>query len=149
MLVDDLKTLLATSFSYSLKTANYHWNIEGEDFIAFHPWLGELYADVYGSVDPLAEYIRTLQAYTPASLTRFQELSRVSDQLEVVQFPQIFEQLLTDTLLLIDLLNTTFDSATKERQQGIANFMAERLDAMQKYAWQIRATLKVIPGDAA
>lgn len=147
MLVDDLKTLMATSYAYSVKTANYHWNIEGEDFIPFHPWLGELYGDVYGTVDQLAEYIRTLQAYAPASLIRFQELSRISEQLEVVQCPVIFEQLLQDTLIMISLLNTTFDSATKERQQGIANFMAERLDTMQKYAWQIRSTLKVIPGE--
>lgn len=147
MLVDDLKTLLATSFAYSLKTANYHWNIEGEDFIAFHPWLGELYGDVYGTVDRLAEYIRTLQAYTPASLIRFQELSKVKDQIEVVQYPVIFEQLLNDTMLLINMLNTTFDSAVAERQQGIANYMAERLDAMQKYAWQLRATLKPVAGE--
>ena len=147
MLVDDLKTLMASSFSYYIKTANYHWNVEGDDFIAYHPWLGELYSDVYGTIDQLAEYIRVLQAYTPASLVRFQELSKIQDQLTVVQPPQLFEQLLLDTQLMIVLLNTTFDSATRERQQGIANYMAERLDAMQKYAWQIRSTLKEIPGE--
>lgn len=142
MLVDDLKTLMATSFSFYLKTANYHWNIEGDDFISYHPWLGDLYSDVYDTIDRLAEYIRTLQAYTPASLTRFQELTRITDQIEVVQPMVLFEQLLVDNQTLIDLLNTTFDSATAERQQGIANFIAERLDAQNKYAWQIRATLK-------
>ena len=147
MLVDELKTLLATSFSYYLKTANYHWNIEGDDFISYHPWLGELYADVYNTIDPLAEYIRAMQAYTPASLVRFMELTKIQDQIEVVQPMILFEQLLADNQIMLDLLNSTFDTATQERQQGIANFLAERIDFHQKYAWQIRSTLKVLPGD--
>jgi starvation-inducible DNA-binding protein len=144
MLVDDLKTLLATSFSYYLKTANYHWNIEGEDFIQYHPWLGELYNGVYGSIDQIAEYIRAMQAYTPASLVRFMELTRITDQIEVAQPMALFQQLLADNQIMLDILNTTFDTATNERQQGIANFMAERIDFHQKYAWQIRSTLKAI-----
>lgn len=147
MLVDDLKTLLATSFSYYLKTANYHWNIEGDDFISYHPWLGELYGGVYDTIDQIAEYIRAMQAYTPASLVRFMELTKIQDQIEVVQPMVLFEQLLADNQTMLDLLNMTFDTATKERQQGIANFIAERIDFHQKYAWQIRSTLKVLPGD--
>ena len=142
MLVDDLKTLMASSFSFYLKTANYHWNIEGDDFISYHPWLGDVYNDVYSTIDRLAEYIRTLQAYAPASLTRFSELTKIVDQLEVVQPMVLFEQLLADNQVIIDLLNTTFDCATAERQQGIANYMAERLDYHNKLGWQIRATLK-------
>lgn len=147
MLVDELKTLLATSFSYYLKTANYHWNIEGDDFISYHPWLGELYGGVYGTIDQIAEYIRAMQAYTPASLIRFMELTKIQDQIEVAQPMTLFEQLLADNQIMLDLCNTAFDTATNERQQGIANFMAERIDFHQKYAWQIRSTLKVLPGD--
>ena len=147
MLVDELKTLLATSFSYYLKTANYHWNIEGDDFISYHPGLGELYGGVYGTIDQIAEYIRAMQAYTPASLIRFMELTKIQDQVEVAQPMALFEQLLADNQIMLDLFNTAFDTATNERQQGIANFMAERIDFHQKYAWQIRSTLKVLPGD--
>ena len=142
MLVDDLKTLMATSFSFYIKTANYHWNIEGDDFISYHPWLGEVYSNVNGTIDRLAEYIRTLQAYAPASLTRFSELSVIADQFEVVQPPLLFQQMLDDNQVVIDLLNKTFDAATAERQQGIANFMAERLDYHNKLAWQLKSTLK-------
>lgn len=144
MLVDELKTLLATSFSYYLKTANYHWNIECDDFIQYHPWLGDLYGNVYGTIDQIAEYIRAMQAYTPASLVRFMELTKIQDQIEVAQHMTIFEQLLADNQIMLDLFNTAFDTATNERQQGIANFMAERIDFHQKYAWQIRSTLKVV-----
>lgn len=146
MLVDDLKTTLATSFSFFLKTANYHWNIEGKDFIAYHPWLGELYGGVYDTIDQLAEYIRVLKSYVPGSLRRYLELTKVSDQFDIVQGSALLEQLLADNQVMIDLYNTVFDNATAEKQQGIANFAAERLDFHQKYAWQIRSTLVGVSG---
>jgi DNA-binding ferritin-like protein len=43
---------------------------------------------------------------------------------------------------MIDFLNMCFQSATEENKQGIANFIAERLDAHEKHQWMIRSTLK-------
>ena len=42
----------------------------------------------------------------------------------------------------IELLNHCFSSATEEYKQGIANFIAERLDAHEKHQWQLRSILK-------
>jgi DNA-binding ferritin-like protein len=39
-------------------------------------------------------------------------------------------------------LNETFATAEQENQQGIANFIAERIDAQQKHAWMLRSFLK-------
>jgi hypothetical protein len=54
----------------------------------------------------------------------------------------MIEELLADTALMIDLLNQCFAAAEQENQQGIANFIAERLDAMAKHAWMLRSFLK-------
>ena len=43
---------------------------------------------------------------------------------------------------VIDLLNQGFASATQEKQEGIANFIAERIDAHGKHGWQLRSFLK-------
>ena len=32
--------------------------------------------------------------------------------------------------------------ANEERQQGVANFVAERIDAHQKWSWQLRVSIK-------
>jgi len=142
MLVDNLKTLLASSFSLYLKSANFHWNVEGASFPQYHEFFGDFYADIYGTIDPIAEYIRALDAYTPASLTRFDELTIISDQIEQIEVKQQFLTLLADTNILLDYLNMCFTVATSENQQGIANFIAERIDAMQKHRWMIRSILK-------
>jgi hypothetical protein len=42
----------------------------------------------------------------------------------------------------MQVLNEAFVAATQENQQGIANFIAERLDAHGKHGWMLRSVLK-------
>lgn len=143
MLADNLKVLLASVYSFSVKVQYFHWNVEGDNFPQYHEFFGNLYEEVYGnSVDKIAEYIRTLDVYTPGSFTRFQELSIIEDQLKVPRAELMFEELYHDNSKLIDLLNQCFASAESENKQGIANFIAERLDAQAKHQWMIRSVLK-------
>ena len=55
----------------------------------------------------------------------------------------MLEELLANNGQMLDLLNETFQVATNENQQGIANFIAERIDAHQKHGWMLRASAKV------
>jgi len=143
MLADNLKILLASVYSFSVKVQYFHWNVESDNFPQYHEFFGNLYEEVYGnSVDKIAEYIRTLDVYAPGSFTRFQELSIIEDQLKVPRAELMFEELYHDNSKLIDLLNQCFASAESENKQGIANFIAERLDAQAKHQWMIRSVLK-------
>jgi DNA-binding ferritin-like protein len=54
----------------------------------------------------------------------------------------MLEELLSDNTQVIDLLNQCFAEAEQENQQGIANFIAERLDAHGKHGWMLRSFLK-------
>ena len=143
MLADNLKTLLATSVSLYIKAANFHWNIEGPNFPQYHEFLGDFYAEIYGTIDTIAEYIRALDQYAPASLSRFAELTLISDQTQQLTWDQMFTELLKDSNTTLDFLNKSFKVATIEDQQGIANFLAERIDAMQKHNWMMRSILKM------
>ena len=42
----------------------------------------------------------------------------------------------------LQILTQTFQSATEENNEGIANFIAERMDAHNKHAWMLRSFLK-------
>ena len=142
MLADDLKTLLATQYALSIKAQYFHWNVEGPDFAQYHDYFANFYQEVYSAVDLIAEYIRTLQEYSPGSFERFQELSIIQGQQKVPRARLMFEELLADNNTVIDLLNQTFASAEQENKQGIANFIAERLDAQPKHGWILRSFLK-------
>jgi len=142
MLSDSLKTLLASTQSFAIKSQNFHWNIEGSDFPQYHEFFDTLYGDVSGTIDRIAEYVRILGAYTPGSLTRYAELSVIQDQTKIPRAELMFSESLQDCETMIQLVVEMFDQATAERQQGIANYMAELQDLYAKKAWFIRSILK-------
>ena len=143
MLSDNLKVLLASTQAFAIKTQNFHWNIEGSNFPQYHAFFDTLYQDVNATIDPIAEYVRILGAYTPGSLTRYGELSIIQDQIKIPRAQLMFAESLQDSETMIQLVVAIFDEATQERQQCIANFMAELQDLYGKKAWFVRSTLKV------
>lgn len=142
MLSDSLKVLYGTSFAFFVKSFGFHHNVEGPDFGQLHEFFGTIYQDVFDSLDKTAEYIRTLDDYTPGSFERFQELSEIQGQTKVPRARLMLEELLANNGQMIELLNQTFAVAEQENQQGIANFIAERIDAHGKWGWQLRSFLK-------
>ena len=142
MLSDNLKVLLASTQSFAIKTQNFHWNVEGSNFPQYHDFFNTLYEDVSATIDPVAEYIRVLGAYTPGSLSRYAELSIIQDQIKIPRAQLMFAESLQDCESMCELVVNMFDEATNERQQGIANYMAELQDLYGKKAWFIRSTLK-------
>lgn len=142
MLSDSLKTLLASTQSFAIKSQNFHWNIEGSNFPQYHAFYDTLYSDVNGTIDTIAEYIRILGHYTPGSLQRYAELSIIKDQTKIPRAELMFVESLQDTETMIQLVTEIFDQATQERQQGIANYMAELQDLYGKKSWMIRSILK-------
>lgn len=142
MLSDLMKTLLASDFSYYLKAHMFHWNVEGKDFYQYHKFLQKVYEDAYEAVDKIAEFIRTLDEYAPGSLTRYNELTRIQDQTKIPRAELMLKELLHDSEIMIELLNECFAAAEAENKQDIANFIAERLTATNKFIWMISSFLK-------
>lgn len=140
MLAEKLKVLLASSYAFTIKAQNFHWNVEGPDFAEYHKFFGDLYAEVYDSLDKTAEYIRILDSYTPGSLHRFKELSIIPDQLMIPRAELMFAELLADNEKMLGLLRECFEAAHEHK--GIENYLAERIDAHGKHGWMIKATLK-------
>ena len=143
MLADNLKTLLATNFAYYLKAHQFHWNVEGPDFGELHDFFQAIYQDAYSALDPTAEYIRYLGEYAPGSLERYSELTEIAGQIKIPRARLMLEELYANNNQMLDVLNACFASANEENEQGIANFIAERLSAHGKYRWQLTSYLKV------
>ena len=138
-----IKVAFASEYSFVLKAQNFHWNVEGMFFEPLHTLFGNIYEEVNdNAIDRTAEFIRTLDEYTPGSFERFSELSIIAGQTKIPRARIMLEELYTSNAAMIDLLNQCFESAQNERQEGIANFIAERLDAHGKHGWMLRSFLK-------
>lgn len=143
MLADALKTLLATAYALSIKAQNFHWNVEGPDFPQYHEFFGNFYEEVYGnSIDRLAEIIRQLDSYTPGSIARYAQLSQIADQVKIPRAELMMAELHADNLKILGLYKEVFHIANDDDEQGIANFIAERIDAHAKHNWMLRSILK-------
>jgi starvation-inducible DNA-binding protein len=140
---EKLKVVLADSFTFYLKAHYFHWNIEGAEFPQYHEFFGNIYEEVFGSIDVTAEKIRMLDEYTPGSYKRFQELSTI-DTIETIPDARgMMRALLADNKKVIDVIIAAMEEAGKEpKNKAIENYLQERLDAHQKHAWMLRSTLK-------
>jgi starvation-inducible DNA-binding protein len=141
-LIERMKVVLADSFAFALKCQNYHWNVEGINFPQYHTFFENLYSEVYGSIDSIAEHIRTLDAYAPGSLGRFKELSNISDETTVPSAVMMCQRLMKDNETLISDLTYAYTEAEKQKQYGLANFIQDRIDAHKKHEWMLRSILK-------
>jgi len=141
-LIDEMKVGLSTVFAFYLKAHYFHWNVEGPNFAQYHDFLGELYAEVFGSVDAFAEQLRALGAYAPGSLERFKELSKVEDETNVPGATAMIRQLMLDNEIIIDQLNKINKLADDNNKKGLTNFIEGRLDIHSKHAWMLKSFLK-------
>ena len=137
-----MKIVLGTSFALYLKSHACHWNVEGPSFVSYHRLFGDIYDDIWHAVDDIAEQIRQLDAYAPASLERLVELSRVKGNNEVLPASDMLVMLLKDTEIMIAVLTETLHLAAAEDRQGLVNFLAARVEAHAKHRWMLRATAK-------
>lgn len=141
-LIQQMKIVLASTFAMYLKTHNFHWNVEGPNFNEYHKFFGDLYAELWGAVDPIAEEIRTLNSYAPGSLGRFAQLSKVDDQINIPNAKAMIKELQSDNTIVMAELNKAFQMANKLDIQGLADFLAGRLDVHSKHGWFLRAMSK-------
>lgn len=138
-LIEQMKVVLATTFSFYLKAQNYHWNVTGPNFAQYHTFLGTVYTDAWNSIDLYAEHIRALGAFTPGSLKRFSELSKISDEIAIPSAKFMMIRLASDNEVLLDELRTTASMADEMNERGIVNFIEGQIDAHEKLQWMLKS----------
>ena len=141
-LAQELKVTLADVVTLNHRLQGFHWNVTGPDFAQYHELFAEIYEDVDGSVDPLAENIRKVGDFSPFRLIEFAQLRTLKEtEIESTAPADMVRDLLAANDVVIAQVNKALRAAMDEDQQGIANFLAERDDMHKKWRWQLRASL--------
>jgi len=135
-----LKIVLADTFTMYLKTHSFHWNVIGPNFPQYHDFFGDLYGELHGAVDPIAEQIRAVNSFAPSSLDRIKELTRIEESDTIPTAERMFQLLINDNNIILDALKQAYDLADKEGELGLANFLQDRMDIHKKHGWMLRAT---------
>lgn len=135
------KIAFASEFSFYLKAHMFHWNVTGSRFTQLHDLFGDIYEEVYGSIDDFAEKIRSLGAFMPGSYTHFSMLTEISDETEKLDAETMIQTLLTDSDKMVKILKMVFDLSEAEGEHGFSDFIAGRMDAHRKHSWMLRSSL--------
>ena len=144
-LVQELKVLTADTFAFFVKAQIFHWNVTGATFAQDHEFLGEVYSNVAESMDGIAERIRTLDAYAPATLERLTALGRsvsVTPDGVIPTRNQMFTILSSDNTNLLKQLKRTRDLADDNQENGIVNFLEDRIDYHKKLGWMLSSMIQ-------
>jgi len=142
-IAEQLSKILADEFVIYSKTLNAHWNIEGPDFHAVHLYLETLYNEQQIIVDTVAEKIRTIGHYVPAQLTKYLELTHLSETAPKKNDSQsLFAALLEDHESIIVFIRQNIKPfADKLKAEGISDYITGLMEHHEKTAWMLRSHL--------
>jgi starvation-inducible DNA-binding protein len=139
-----LSGFLADEFLLYLKTRNAHWNIEGKDFQEKHKFFEEQYEQLDEIMDGVAERIRMLGHYAPATLKSYLELTHLTEQsIEKNNSSGFIKELLGDHESIIIRIRENINHFAGELNDlGTSDFITGLMETHEKMAWMLRAHLQ-------
>jgi starvation-inducible DNA-binding protein len=144
-LLRQLRVLQASNFTYYTKAHGYHWNVEGILFDQFHEMFSDIYNDVWQSIDGYAEWIRVFGSKAVFDMPSMINESEVTYDLGLTGNPmEMLGSLNASNYQIIGLLKIAFQTAEENNEQGLADFLASRIESPQKWSWKISSSLKSV-----
>jgi len=142
-LTEEMKVLLADSFVMYTKAHGYHWNVEGKLFPMLHEFFETIYTEVYGSIDSTAEQIREIQGRAIHSLLEFDKYRTIPDTPITVPTDNtgMLNDLFSANQLILVTLMKAYEMANANNEDGLSNYLQDRMMAHKKHAWMLRSTL--------
>ena len=139
-----LNAFLADEFLLCLKTRNACWNVEGPDFCSMHEFFESQYEKLDKIIDDLAERIRTLGHYAPATLKAYLQLTHLTEQSrEGNDSTGFIKDLLGDHESIISRLREIINYIANDwKDASTDDFIAGLMQTHEKMAWMLRAHLR-------
>jgi starvation-inducible DNA-binding protein len=138
-----LALLLADEFILYTKTRKAHWNVEGPDFHSMHVFFESQYEQLDEIMDRVAERIRQLGHYSPATLKEFLALTHLTEKSGEKNDSQGFiKELLGDHEGIIIFLRQKINAFGNDyKDAGTCDFVTALMEDHEKMAWMLRAHL--------
>ncbi len=134
-----LKHLLADTYTLYLKTHNYHWNVTGPQFLTLHTLFEEQYTELATAVDQIAERIRTLGDYAPASYSAFSELTDITQDVDQPNAESMIKRLTEANETVVRCARAQMASASDGSDEATIDLLTQRISIHEKNAWFLRS----------
>jgi starvation-inducible DNA-binding protein len=139
-----LSIILADENVLYIKTKNAHWNVEGADFLEKHKFFEGQSEELDIIIDQVAERIRSIGHYAPASLRSYLELTTLSEQSRSENDSHGFikDLLYSHEAIIMHLRGKIKIIANDYNDIGSSDFITGLMEAHEKMAWFLRSHLK-------
>jgi starvation-inducible DNA-binding protein len=140
-IAEGLSRLLADTFTLYLKTHNFHWNVTGPMFRTLHIMFEEQYNELWTASDALAERMRALGVYAPATYKEFTRLTSIKEEDGIPAATDMIRQLVEGHETAARTARTVFETAENASDAPTADLLTERMQVHEKTAWMLRSLL--------
>ena len=140
-IAEGLSRLLADTFTLYLKTHNFHWNVTGPMFQTLHLMFEEQYNELWTANDAIAERIRALGHFAPATYSEFARLTSIAEENGVPVATQMIRQLVEGHETAARTARSVITTAENASDAPTADLLTERLQVHEKTAWMLRSLL--------
>jgi starvation-inducible DNA-binding protein len=139
----ELNKVLSDEFILYTKTRNYHWNVEGDNFMEMHKFYEIQYEELEQIIDDVAERVRSLGQYSEGRLKDFLALTRLDEPSYTSKQNEQLKNLLNDHEIIIQNLRKLIPLfAEKHLDHGTSDFVTGLMEKHEKMAWFIRSYLR-------
>lgn len=138
---NELAKLLADEFVLYTKTRNAHWNVTGDNFHANHIFFENQYKQLDEIIDSVAERMRKIGHYAPATLKSYLELTHLTEYSERTNDGLGFmKDLLKDHESIIEFIRGNITPfADDYKDYGSSDFITGLIEIHEEMSWMIRS----------
>lgn len=136
---EELKKLLADSYTLYLQTHNFHWNVTGVRFRDLHLMFEEHYTELATAVDEIAERIRSLGVFAPGTYKTFAELSAIEPVENIPCAEDMVTILMHNHEQVVRTCRNALAVAQEAEDESSSSLISDRMVIHEKTAWMLRA----------
>lgn len=119
-----------------------HVNIMGRNFESDHALLKGIYEARQAEIDVIAELLRTMDEFMPASLADITTGSMIADTPVSGSADELLADVRDNVKQLLDSFSMLNEIANEEEADEVANYAQEQILALKKDLWMLNSTLQ-------
>jgi Ferritin-like domain. len=140
-LKETMNGLVADFAVLYMKLHHFHWYVKGSNFFTLHAKFEELYNEVTGYMDDVAERLLTVGEKPVSTMKQFLELSTVKETEAVGTETEMVEAVINDFKTVDERLKKGIQLSADEGDDPTNDMLIGISSSLEKHIWMLRSYL--------
>jgi starvation-inducible DNA-binding protein len=136
-----LSKVLSDTFVLYLKTHNFHWNVQGPEFLRLHELFEEQYRNLWDAIDEIAERVRALGQPAPGTTAQFKKLAEVKENERIPAAKEMLGELTGDNETVTRTIRAALSAAQSAGDEATVTMLGDRLVYHEKQIWMMKSLM--------